>query len=151
MKHGTREIVADRMDMARVVLNGGTPVLQLVEVKLDTNNCLRSNTEPRILDQMERYQDFITRQGRAIMASYRSVADIYLRLGFFRRMPPLAGLQAHTALKTFMEQGELDQKPYLLVLGKKNNLVGRMDHYKHLRDYFNQRGYPVPEFWSAGD
>jgi hypothetical protein len=151
MKHGVREMVADRMDMARVVLNGGTPVLQLVEVKLDTNNCLRSNTEPRILDQMERYQDFITRQGRAIMASYRSVADIYLRLGFFKRMPPLAGLRAEVILKTFMEKGELDQKPYLLVLGKKDNLVGRMDHYKRLCEYFYKRGYPIPEFWSAGD
>ena len=100
---------------------------------------------------MARYQKFITEQGRAIIESYKTVADIYLRLGFFRRMPALAGLRADAVLKTFMEKGELDQRPYLLVLGKQSNLVGRVDHYKRLRDYFSKKEYPVPEFWRAGN
>lgn len=148
-KAKSRENVADRIDMARLVLEGDTLVLKLVEVKLDNNKDLRSESEPRIMGQMSRYKQFIETQGDAILDAYKTVADTYQRLGICRQMPILNGLQADAVLKMFKEHGLLDPKPYLLILGSQESLLGKKDHWRCLCERFDAIGYPVPEIWGS--
>lgn len=106
--------VADRADLAFIDTSGPMPRLQLVEVKLDTDARLRSEKAPKIIDQMRRYKEFISRSREEILSSYRQVADNYISLNLEHMVQPSE--DSAKVLKDFRAQGEIDPTPYLLII-----------------------------------
>lgn len=132
-----RFFVADRVDMAELVIEGNSPMLRLVEVKLATDPRLRSESEPEIMTQMGYYREFLRSQKPNILNSYMTIAQNYKVLGITQ----LDG----EMLKRFIERPEIHPEPHLLVLGKREELRGRKScHWTTLLELFKKDGYPEP-------
>lgn len=136
-----RAFVADRIDMAELVISEEVPELRLVEVKLATDPRLRSETEPKIMEQMGYYREFIKSQESSILNSYRTIARNYKALGISR--------PGDEVLEQFTKQPKLHPEPHLLVLGTEDQLDGRKNnHWAILLELFEEKGYPVPTLHS---
>lgn len=132
-----RSFVADRVDMAELIIEGNSPMLRLVEVKLATDPRLRSETKPEIMNQMGFYREFLRSQKPKILSSYISIAQNYKALG-------LTHLDGEM-LKRFIERPAIHPEPHLLVLGTRDDLRGRKScHWATLQELFKKDEYPVP-------
>lgn len=146
-----RETVADRIDLAVIVMEGETPTLKFVEVKLARDSRLRAIEEPEIFRQMTRYKAFIdeqtTKKGEkaGLLKSYKTVAKNMLDLNFIHNNSAL--------VESFIENGEIDTHPYLLIIGDlsilKNGKHG--DHWEKLCSWAARENYPQPLFHSEQD
>ena len=89
-----RTIVADRIDLARIVMKNNVPTLQLVEVKLANDPRLRiRNGDPEIFNQMNRYKyEFIDKQKDQLLESYKKVAENMLDFGLIHNQIDLVKL-----------------------------------------------------------
>lgn len=149
MKGKTRDTVADRIDMARIVMKNGNPLLQLVEVKLAKDTRLRSeNGQPEILKQMDRYRNFLKDNNEDIIKSYKTVAGNYIELGVADQMNGFGDKTACEILKAFSKDPKLDPNPYLLVLGEEKNMKGKLNHWDKLKELLEKGNYPMPEIRS---
>jgi len=146
--------VADRIDMARLVYKDGVPTLQLVEVKIDNDSRLRSTfnkkrieeNPPEIMTQMRYYQEFLNNEKHCIKASYKKIAKNYIDLGLTDQMSDLKGRKAEKVLTDFHNRGKIDPRPYILIIGKKSNMKGRVgNHLERLQKLFKKAKYPDPE------
>lgn len=81
-KHYKKDIIADRIDMLTINTTK-IPKLIFTEIKLAKNPELRSETKPDILDQIDRYTDFIKNSRKQIRKSYRTVAENILDYNIF--------------------------------------------------------------------
>lgn len=132
-----RLFVADRIDMAELVIEGESPMLRLVEVKLAADPRLRSEGEPEIMKQMGYYREFLRTQMSKILDSYLTVAQNYKALGFTHLDGEL--------LKRFIERPDLHPEPHLLILGTREELRGRKScHWTTLLELFKNAEYPEP-------
>lgn len=154
-----RERVADRIDMACIYLKDGQPILRLIEVKLTNDARLKSDQgadpylEPEIIRQMGHYQDFIRTQESNIKKSYKTVAENYLELIKQGIIPEnyfssIGELNPQEILKMFIDRPQIDEKPYLLLLGENRLTKGRkgQNHWQRLLELFENK-YPKPELW----
>jgi len=68
---------AKRVDLAWLEeAEDGEVILRMVEVKVDTDNRLRSSNEnPEVLKQMQQYEFFLGKQTDNIIESYRTIAE----------------------------------------------------------------------------
>lgn len=148
-KSGKNKPVADRIDMARLRIRNRIPILQLVEVKRVSDSRLRSKeNKPEIMEQMNNYQHFLNNESDRILKSYKTIAKNYIKLDLLEDMPFIERKSPKNILKLFSDCGELDTSPYLLILGKRQNLNGRhRNHWDYLNEAFPQEGYPVPEIY----
>jgi hypothetical protein len=155
-----RELVADRIDMACIYLQNDNPILRLIEVKLTDDDRLKSDqtaipyVEPKIIKQMQHYQNFIDSEKMNIKDSYQLIANNYLELIKKNVIPynyfsSVNGLMPVDILQRFARNPEIDEKPNLLLLGK-NHLTKRykcQDHWKKLQDLFKENEFSLPELW----
>jgi len=132
-----RFFVADRVDMIELVIQGNSPMLRLVEVKLASDPRLRSESDPEIMTQMGYYREFLRSQKPEILASYLTIARNYKTLGITELGKEM--------LNRFIERPELHSEPHLLVLGSREELRGRKScHWSTLLELFKKAGYPEP-------
>jgi len=157
-----RELVADRIDMACIYLKNGNPILRLIEVKLTDDARLKSDQavkpyiKPKIIKQMQHYQKFIEIQRSNITNSYKKVAENYLELitqNIIREnyFSSIDGLNPKDILNKFRSNPQIDEKPYLLLLGENILTNGRngQNHWQKLLELFKNK-YPEPELWTKG-
>ena len=142
-----RKFVANRIDLA--VIKDDLK-LQLIEVKVDTDNRLRSKNDgdQEILTQMGYYENFITNEGHDIIKSYKTVAQNILDLCIAHKFcSPVAS--AEKLLSSFSLNGILDPTPYLLVIDTGENWIGNneVNHWDRLIKQFETRGYQAPMKW----
>lgn len=140
-----RQFVADRMDFARLKLNDdGQPTLQLVEAKLAKDKRLRAIDDPEIMHQIKRYKDFLEEEEDNIIRAYKCVADNYLELGLLDWSN-----KNREHLRAFIDQPKLDTRPYLLVLGTKDQMKGRngICHWDRLKGFFDNKD-PNLDMWA---
>ncbi|MGC2422788.1 MAG: hypothetical protein WA666_00315 [Nitrospirota bacterium] len=144
MENKTRDTVADRIDMARIVMDNHAPVLQLVEVKTATDSRVRSNPEkePEVVKQMRGYREFIKAQRSNILKSYATIAANYLSFALTDDFPTLDETNAIAILEKFSEAPILDEHPHLLIIGSRKQMMGKMgvDHYERLKDLLSDIG-----------
>lgn len=162
-----RAFVADRIDMAILDndLIDGSPILRFVEVKLDTDDRLKSDDGkrrpgevrlPEILTQMSRYKKFILSQKEHIIDSYSTIAQNYIDMGIASRLGNCGKYGATEALELFIEKVKnvpskaLDLNPHLLILKKDPYKDGMGEHINRLNQLF-ANDYPSPEMWPACD
>lgn len=151
--------VADRIDMACIYLKDGKPILRLIEVKLTDDARLKSDQaadqykEPKIMRQMGHYQDFIRTQESNIKKSYKTVAENYLEFIKQGIIPEnyfssIGELSPKEILKMFIDRPQLDERPYLLLLGPNCLTKGKngQNHWQRLLELLENK-YPKPELW----
>ena len=133
-----KDFVADRIDMAELVMQDNSPVLRLVEVKLAADPRLRSISRPEIMTQMKRYREFLSIQKPNILDSYMKIARNYKELGITQI--------DNKILDQFIEHPILHSEPHLLVLGTLQDLRGREEscHWATLKTLFNEDRFPEP-------
>ncbi len=148
-KNAKREYVANRIDMARIVLESGHPTLQLIEVKRSKDSRLRSENTPEIILQMERYQAFIVDEYEKIKKSYSKVAENLIDLGIAPHMSAIENRTAEEILREFAKAPRIDKKPYLLVIGDTKDLDGKIDHWQKLEKLFTKYDFPAPLIWNS--
>lgn len=149
-----RKFVADRIDLAEIIILDGKLYLQLVEIKLDSNSEIRAmNQKPKVLSQMKKYKDFIKRERKALRESYRTIAENYIELDLTHKFPTLNGVKAKEILEDFSKNGEIWDEPLLLVVGSKENMraqkkVGIANHWTVLSEKLgdNVKGHPEANF-----
>lgn len=154
MTEAGRKYVADRIDLAEIIILDGKPLLRLVEIKLDSDSRIRAmNQRPEVLKQMKRYREFIQREKCAIRESYRTIAGNYVELDLSHKFPTLNGINAKEILEDFSKSGEICDDPLLLVIGSKENMraqknVGISNHWDVLVRELgaNVKGYPEANF-----
>ena len=66
-----------RIDMAAITNNG---TLVFFEVKLFSNNEIRSKKIPKVVSQLEKYQKIISQKGDKIISAYQEQLSIYSKL-----------------------------------------------------------------------
>ncbi len=127
-KEAKTKTVGKRIDLAQVVKLGAPDSpdwrLRFVEAKLDTNTALRANGEPKILQQMQEYRDFLESCKAEICDSYRRIAENMVKLGFKKRYNDLQGLTPE----------RIDTKPVLLVFQTKDWNPTDDGHHQRLCD-----------------
>lgn len=138
-----REKVADRIDLARIVMKDEIPNLQLVEVKLvDDPRLRKKNGDSEIFNQMRRYkEELIDNQKDDLLNSYKIVAKNMLDLGLARNEIEW--------FKLFIEKGRIDDQPYLILIGDISGLTtGKYgNHWEKICqwDYPKPEVFPIPE------
>lgn len=138
-KNENGKSVADRVDMAIISEN---LQLQLIEVKPDWNNALKSKErgKQKIIDQMERYKEFIAKEKPNIEASYKVVAQNYVDLKLYDRLPKLGVMSQEEVLEKFIKEGRVDPIPRLLVIKTGKSMEGRYgNHWEHLKEPFKDK------------
>ena len=146
-----RETVADRIDLAVIEIEGETPTLKFVEVKLASDSRLRAKEEPEIFRQMTRYKAFIDEQTKkegekaGLLKSYKTVAKNMLDLSFIHDDSEL--------VRSFINNGEIDTHPYLLIIGDLSTLKNGKhgDHWEKLGSWAERENYPQPLFHPKQD
>jgi hypothetical protein len=155
-----REFVADRIDMAVLDLNGGTPKLRMIEVKLESDTRIKSDDgtirpnedrKPEILDQLKKYSDFLSSQNKNIIESYLIVAKNYIDMGIAGRLWNVDKVSAERILNEFIynlqnnPSNAIDLSPHLLIIdtepGKKTDLKNK--HFNRLKELIGDK-YPQP-------
>lgn len=138
-----REMVADRIDLARIVMKDDIPTLQFVEVKLvDDSRLRKKNGDSEIFNQMRRYkEELIDKQKKHLLDSYKIVAKNMLDFGLARNEIEW--------FKLFIEKGRIDDQPYLILIGDISGLTtGKYgNHWEKICqwDYPKPEVFPIPE------
>ena len=159
-----KELIADRIDMACIYLKDSNPILKLIEVKLTNDKRLKSDQhvipykKPEIIEQMQHYQDFIEEERNNIENSYKTVAANYHELISQDIIPEnyfssIEGISPKKILERFMHNPQIEERPYLLLLGKNSLIKGRKEqnHWQRLLELFLANKYPEPELWPAAE
>ena len=132
-----KDTVAYRVDMARIVMDWGNFVLQLVEVKSATYKGalradLKKNGIPKVIGQMNKYSRFIEEQKPRILDSYSKIADNYLSLELTDAFPnKLNGVEvdAKKILNMLRDRRIIDVRPHLLIFGDQQQMIGKSNYY----------------------
>ena len=72
--------IADRIDFAALQRKGDEARIVFFEAKRFENRELRSRTEPRVIEQIGKYETFITKYKEEIKLSYRRICDNLTKL-----------------------------------------------------------------------
>lgn len=100
LKQNASKKSVPRIDMAAITDNG---TLVFFEVKLFSNNEIRSKKTPKVVKQLEKYQKILSQNGNEIIAAYQEQLSIYSRLKgkFFKNRARKTGnlsIQPHARL-----------------------------------------------------
>jgi hypothetical protein len=144
-----RKIVADRIDLAEIVLKDDIPTLKFVEVKIVSDSRLRARGNPEIFRQMERYKKFIEDQKKkkgkkaGLLKSYKTVAQNLLDFGLVDGRDDL--------VERFVEDGDIDDYPHLLIIGDISELEKGAygNHWGKLCEWTQKEGFPTPIIYPA--
>jgi len=102
----------DRIDFAAIRTNGGKPCIVFFEAKRFDNGDLKArNGEPRVFDQIKRYETFIRNNQLRIEESYRAVCRNLVDLAPDRQDPLVKAVAASPGLLT------VDSEVRLVVFG----------------------------------
>ncbi len=128
---------ADRIDFAAIQKRDGKPCIVFFEAKRFENKELRSQThEPRVIEQAERYKDFIDKHLPDFERSYGRVCKSLVDLGL-PRVDPLVVEVAHNP-----EYLDVDPDIRLVVFDfDQDQRVGKKwkEHREALEKYFGDR------------
>jgi hypothetical protein len=138
-----RKYVADRIDLA---VMSPDLILNLIEVKIDTDGRLRSEIDgmQKVLTQMGYYQDFINLEGPAIISSYKQIAQNYIDLDLSRKVGT-----TNAVLSEFIKYGSLASDPKLLIIETGKSRIGKnqINHWERLLAQFKLKKYLPPKTW----
>jgi hypothetical protein len=146
-----RDYVADRIDLAEVSMEGSTPVIHLVEVKIDTDPRIRSSRPggQEVLLQMEKYQRFIDNQKKNLENSFSLIASNYCDLGLQGMFPDLDGISSSDVLLAIAKNVQIHSQPKLLVVRTGQKVMqgrGQVDHWDELEKHISEK-YSAPLQW----
>jgi|GEM_PF-2224017 len=134
-----RDFVAKRIDLAVLEKSDSGVTLRFIEAKVVSDSRLKAKIkDPEVIEQLKLYDDFLNREPEAILESYKIIAKNYV-YNFSYLIPKK---EDRSLMKGFYLNGELDEKPSLLLLSKTDGVEQNMqgtngknngNHYKTLK------------------
>jgi hypothetical protein len=134
-----RDFVAKRIDLAVLEKSDSGVTLRFIEAKVVSDSRLRAEIkDPEVIEQLKLYDDFLNREPEAVLESYKRIAKNYVD-NFSYLIPKQ---EDRSLMKGFYLNGELDEKPSLLLLSKTGGVEQNMqgtngknngNHYKTLK------------------
>lgn len=103
-----------RIDMAAITEKG---TLVFFEAKLFGNSEIRSKKTPRVVDQLQRYQQLLSKKGNEIITAYQDQLNIYAQLKgqFFKnRSRKISNLSIHPHARLIVTDFDASQRDLML-------------------------------------
>lgn len=103
-----------RIDMAAITEKG---TLVFFEAKLFGNSEIRSKKTPRVVDQLQRYQQLLLKKGNEIITAYQDQLNIYAQLKgqFFKnRLRKISNLSIHPHARLIVTDFDASQRDLML-------------------------------------
>lgn len=113
--NATDEIKRSSIDYLEATINQGKLVLNFYEAKHCSNAEIVSRTEPKVFEQLDRYEKYLISQEANIQSSYKLVCNNILDLNLSERFP-----FAQTVLDDNLSL-EVNRLPYLIIFGESHN------------------------------
>ena len=113
--NATDEIKRSSIDYLEATIKQGKLVLNFYEAKHCSNAEIVSRTEPKVFEQLDRYEKYLISQEANIQSSYKLVCNNILDLNLSERFP-----FAQTVLDDNLSL-EVNRLPYLIIFGESHN------------------------------
>lgn len=113
--NATDEIKRSSIDYLEATIKQGKLVLNFYEAKHCSNAEIVSRTEPKVFEQLDRYEKYLISQEANIQSSYKLVCNNILDLNLSERFP---------LAKTVLEDNlslVVNRLPYLIIFGESHN------------------------------
>ncbi len=113
--NATDEIKRSSIDYLEATIKQGKLVLNFYEAKHCSNAEIVSRTEPKVFEQLDRYEKYLISQEANIQSSYKLVCNNILDLNLSERFP-----LAQTVLEDNLSL-VVNRLPYLIIFGESHN------------------------------